>query len=95
MYTESELAFLSELKASHPDIYDKLLSILIRHDECVRTASHDFRNIITLISGNYQLLALHNPQLLSERHFAQIGSDIDSLTQASIDLKETLKMNPN
>lgn len=94
MYNSTELEFLTSLEKKHPEIYATLLSIMDKHDEEVRVASHDLRNIIALISGNYQLTALSHPELAEDSHFVQIYSDINDLTQASIDLKSRLKMNP-
>ncbi|MCM1307481.1 MAG: HAMP domain-containing histidine kinase [Butyrivibrio sp.] len=84
MYTKDDINYLNSLKRTNPDIYERITSIYSRLQSDVRKGCHDLRNIITLISGSYQLIELDDANLSGNERWLQMGSDIDFLV-ASLD----------
>lgn len=91
MYSSKDIEYLNSLKDTNPEIYDHITDILHNQDEEIRLASHDLRNIITLIYGNYQLISLSNPELAESNRWLQIESDLQQLTDETINLKARLQ----
>ena len=86
MLTENDKQILSNLKTDNPEAYDLFLRREEEHKELLKTGCHDIRNIVTLLSGSYQLLGLTNPVLNSIPRFSQLGDDIKSLVKAFNDI---------
>ena len=86
MLTENDKQLLAKLKKDNPEAYDFFLRREAEHRELLKTGCHDIRNIVTLLSGSYQLLGLTNPQLNSIPRFTRMGDDIKSLVKAFNDI---------
>lgn len=86
MLSENDKQLLSRLQAEYPEAYDFYIRREKEHQKLLKTGCHDLRNIVTLISGSYQLLGLTNPQLSSIPRFARMGEDIKLLTNAFNDI---------
>ena len=86
MLTENDKQILSNLKTANPEAHDLFLRREAEHKESLKTGCHDIRNIVTLLSGSYQLLGLTTPVLNSIPRFSQLGDDIRSLVKAFNDI---------
>ena len=63
MLTENDKQLLLNLKKDNPEAYDLFMRREAEHRELLKTGCHDIRNIVTLLSGSYQLLGLTTPVL--------------------------------
>ena len=86
MLTENDKQLLLNLKKDNPEAYDLFMRREAEHRELLKTGCHDIRNIVTLLSGSYQLLGLTTPVLNSIPRFVQMGNDIKSLIKAFNDI---------
>lgn len=86
MLSENDKNILSQLKTAYPDAYDMFIRREREHFELVKAGCHDLRNIVTLISGSYQLLCLTHPDLNENSRFSQMGHDIQGLVKAFNDI---------
>lgn len=82
MYTKDDLNYLNSLKQTNPDIYEHISAMYSKLQADVRQGCHDLRNIITLISGNYQLIGLDESGLSDNERWHQMGCDIDFLVES-------------
>lgn len=82
MYTKDDISYLNSLKQTNPDIYEHVTAIYSRLQADVRKGCHDLRNIITLISGNYQLTELEDPDISDNERWQQMGNDLDFLVSS-------------
>lgn len=80
MNTDIDNHFLNHLRENDPDTYLGVMRILNRRDEDLKKGCHDIMNILSLIAGNYQLLAYTLPSLKDNERFFTIGHDIENLT---------------
>lgn len=88
MYTRDDLKYLDSLKQSNPDIYENITAMYSRLQADIRKGCHDLRNIISLISGNYQLIGLDAPYIDDSKRWLQMGGDIDFLVSALNSINE-------
>lgn len=88
MYTKDDLRYLDSLKLSNPDIYEHIIAIYSKLQADVRKGCHDLRNIISLISGNYQLIGLDAPDIACNERWLQMGGDINFLISALNSINE-------
>lgn len=82
MYTKDDINYINSLKQTNPDIYERIIGIYTKSQADIRKGCHDLRNIIALISGNYQLIELARPDLTDSDRWQQMGSDIDCMISA-------------
>ena len=100
MLTENDKQLLLNLKKDNPEAYDLFMRREAEHRELLKTGCHDIRNIVTLLSGSYQLLGLTTPVLNSIPRFVQMGNDIKSLIKAFNDIalyrySDTITLSPS
>ncbi len=86
MLSDSDKQIISKLKTEYPEAYDFFERHEAEHRELLKKGCHDIRNIVTLLSGSYQLLGLTNPQLNTIPRFVTMGNDIKSLVKAFNDI---------
>lgn len=86
MLSDSDKQILFKLKTEYPEAYDFFERREEEHKELLKKGCHDIRNIVTLLSGSYQLLGLTTPQLNTIPRFVTMGSDIKSLVKAFNDI---------
>lgn len=86
MLTKHDKQILSRLQDNYPEAYDLFMRREAEHRELLKTGCHDIRNIVTLLSGSYQLLGLTTPQLNSIPRFVKMGDDIKALIKAFNDI---------
>lgn len=99
MLSENDKEILSKLQIDNPAAYDMFIRRENEHRELVKAGCHDLRNIVTLISGSYQLLCLTHSEIKCDSRFMQMGEDIQSLIKAFNDIASfryasTLKPSP-
>ena len=82
MLSSIDKLILENLKNTNPEAYDLFLRTEAEHKEVVKRGCHDVRNIITVISGAYQLLDLTNKDLSALPRWTQLGKDIKYLIEA-------------
>lgn len=82
MFTKDDIKYLNFFKESHPDIYQNITALYSRTQTDIRNGCHDLRNIVALISGNFQLIELENPELSQSARWRQMGGDIDNMVSA-------------
>lgn len=86
MLSENDKLILNKLKDEYPEAYELFERREEEHRNLLKKGCHDIRNIVTLLSGSYQLLGLTNPQLNSIPRYVTMGSDIKSLVKAFNDV---------
>ena len=86
MLSDNDKQILAKLKTDYPEAYDFYERHEAEHKALLKRGCHDLRNIVTLLSGSYQLLGLTNPQLNLLPRFMTMGNDIKSLIQAFNDI---------
>ncbi len=86
MLSDSDKQILSRLKNEDPEAYDFFERREAEHKELLKKGCHDLRNIVTLLSGSYQLLKITKPQFNNIPRFVTMGSDIKSLVKAFNDI---------
>lgn len=79
MISYNEQLILDELKISNPTAYEIIKREYDAHRENLKMGCHDIKNVIALLSGSYQLLALQNPDLSENTRFLQMGDTINEL----------------
>ena len=82
MYNIEDKHFIDALAASHPEIHNHLQKIYAGMHNDLRNGCHDISNIISLIYGDYQLLALRHPELTGDERWNMLGIDIRNLIEA-------------
>lgn len=82
MLSSTDKLILENLKTTNPEAYDLFIRTEAEHKEVVKRGCHDVRNIITVISGAYQLLDLTNKDLSALPRWNQLGKDIKYLIEA-------------
>ncbi len=82
MLSAKDKLILENLKNTHSEAYELFLRMQAQHKEVVKRGCHDVRNIITVISGTYQLLDLTNKTLSELPRWSQLGRDIKYLIEA-------------
>ena len=86
MLSSDEKQILEQLKETNPDAYQLFLNLEEKHFTNIKYGCHELRNMVTLISGAYQLLNLTQPQLASVSRWKQMGDDIKGLVRAFDDI---------
>ena len=82
MLSDNDKQILNKLKDEYPEAYELFERREEEHRRLLKQGCHDIRNIVTLLSGSYQLLGLTNPQLNSIPRYVTMGSDIKNLVKA-------------
>ena len=82
MYNIEDKQFMEALAANHPDIHNHFQKISAGMHNDLRNGCHDISNIISLIYGDYQLLALKHPELTGDERWNILGGDIRNLIEA-------------
>lgn len=82
MLSQKDKLILENLKTTNPDAYELFIRTEAEHREVVKRGCHDVRNIITVISGAYQLLDLTNKDLSVLPRWKQLGKDVKYLIEA-------------
>ena len=86
MLSDNDKQILNKLKDEYPEAYELFERREEEHRRLLKQGCHDIRNIVTLLSGSYQLLGLTNPQLNSIPRYVTMGSDIKNLVKAFNDV---------
>lgn len=86
MLSDNDKLILNKLKDEYPEAYELFERREEEHRNLLKKGCHDIRNIVTLLSGSYQLLGLTNPQLNSIPRYVTMGSDIKNLVKAFNDV---------
>lgn len=86
MLSDNDKQILNKLKDEYPEAYELFERREEEHRKLLKQGCHDIRNIVTLLSGSYQLLGLTNPQLNSIPRYVTMGSDIKNLVKAFNDV---------
>lgn len=80
MNSDINFHFLNHLRETQPDTYLGVIHILNQRDADLKKGCHDIMNILSLITGNYQLLCHNNPDIPDRDRFNLIGHDLKILT---------------
>lgn len=86
MLSDNDKQILNKLKDEYPEAYELFERREEEHRRLLKQGCHDIRNIVTLLSGSYQLLGLTNPQLNSIPRYVTMDSDIKNLVKAFNDV---------
>ncbi len=86
MFTFSDKDFLNQLKNKDADTYEYISHLSAEYKKDLSHGCHDIRNIIALISGNFQLIEYNNPTLSGDPRWKQMGKDIDYLVRSMSDI---------
>ncbi len=81
MNTNSDKQYLNNIKTQHPEIYQFIIDKDKDISYDLHIGCHDILNIITLISGNLQLMSLRYPMLERDPRWLQLNQDTDYLIQ--------------
>lgn len=80
MITQSDKEFINKIQKEQPAIYEHLTSLDASSKLDLKNGCHFIQNILTLISGNFQLMQLYTPTLTNNERWNQIGLDIEYLS---------------
>lgn len=82
MYNIDDKQFMDRLSEEFPEIYDHIRKINNDSRINIRNGCHDISNIISLVYGDYQLLALKHHDLADDERWQMLGNDIRNLIDA-------------
>ncbi len=80
MLSEDEYNLLSKTQHDNPDLYALFEKIIGSYSGSLNHLTHEFRNIITLINSNCQLMQFKNPDFNSDTVWTMLNEDVVCMT---------------
>lgn len=80
MLSKDDYELLTKIQSDDPRLYKLFFNMVLSYSNSFSLFAHEFRNLVTLINSNCQLIQFQNPDVLSIDTWDTLQSDISNMS---------------